>query len=371
MLDDGLYTPHTITENMQFKAKNDLINEILEVAQTYLKGSQLMELNRTLHECFNGYEIFVDNKLNLDENYEENNKTILTQFLHTKQVEGASPRTVDYYRTVLERFLEYLAISLPNVDADLIREYLQQYQKKNDCSNTTLDNIRRVFSSFFTFCQDEGFLHVNPMRRVKKIKSPKKRKKAFTDIELEAMREYLNDLPKTTDRLQLIRLRDKAIFEVLLSSGVRVQELVNINREDIDMDNKCFMVMGKGSKERMCYFSAKAKFNLNRLFNYEPKKQEQYKTRIENNPALFIDYRTGKRMGINGIERRIREIGNATDVHAHPHKFRRTFATNLIRKEVPIEQVMEMMGHSNMDTTMIYTELDQEQIKMNHNRYSD
>ena len=361
-----LTSSQNYVNSIEGKAKNDLINEILERAYAYLKGSQLKQLNVTLNECFEGYEIFVDNKLDTDENYQETNETILYTFLSTKKIEGASKRTIGYYRSTLEKFFEYVDCPLADVETEKIREYLNWKQSLNNCSNTTLDNIRRVLSTFFNFCLDEGIIQINPMRRVKKIKSTKVVKKAFDDLEIEAMREYLSQMPTKSHYEKLLKLRDRALFELLLSSGIRIHECVNLNKNDLDLNTNSFKVLGKGNKERICYFSPKAKYHLTKMFNFKPQK----KYAKHDNPALFINYRTGGRLGINAIERRLREMGAVLEIEVHPHKFRRTFATNLIRKEVPIEQVKEMMGHANMDTTMIYTVLDQEQIKMNHNKYS-
>lgn len=352
--------------SLQGKAKNDLITDILEMASIYLKGSQLMDLNKTLNKCFEGYEIFVDNKGLRDENYTETNQLILDNFLGTKKIEGASPRTLSYYRSTLIKLLEWADCPLADIETEKIREYLNYAQSLNNCSNSTLDNIRRVLSTFFNFCLDEGYIQINPMRRIKKIKSTKQVKKAFDDLELEAMREYLGNLPEQTEYLKLVKLRDRALFELLLSSGIRINECVNLNRNDIDLNQLTFKVLGKGNKERICYFSPKAKYHLQKLLTYTPSK----KYNDMDTHALFINYKQKTRIGINGVERRFRQIGKKLGIECHPHKFRRTFATTLIRKEVPIEQVKEMMGHANMDTTMIYTVIDQEQIKINHNRYS-
>lgn len=351
---------------LQGKAKTDLINEILERANMYLKGSQLMDLNRILNECFAGYEIFIDNTISQDENYNETNKNILDSFISTKKIEGTSSRTRTYYFTTVIKLLEWADCPLADIDTDEIREYLNHAQSLHNCSNVTLDNVRRVLSTFFAYCLDEGYIRFNPMRRIKKIKSTKQVKKAFTDDEIEMMREYFSRMPRNTTYNKLLKLRDRAIFELLLSSGIRIAECVNLNKDDLDLNSKSFKVLGKGNKERICYFSSKAKYHLEKLLEFPvPKKYARY-----DNPALFISYRTGGRMGINAIERRFRGIGQDLNIKIHPHKFRRTFATNLIRKEVPIEQVKELMGHNNMDTTMIYTVLDQEQIKVNHNKYA-
>lgn len=362
----NILTQSDTIDAIQGKAKNELIEEILSRASNYLRGSQLMDLNRILNECFDGYEIFVDNGRVIDENYEDMNKNILDSFIQTKKVEGASQRTTYYYHSIILKLIEWADMPLPDITTEKIREYFSYYQSLNNCSNATLDNTRRVFSVFFTFCLDEGYIQRNPMRRIKKIKSQKQVKEAFTDIELEKMRDYLSNMPKKTRFQEILRIRNRAIFELLLSSGIRLSECVSLNKEDLNMENNSFRVLGKGNKERMCYFSAKAKYWLQQLLDYRlPKKYVH-----PDNPALFINYQTGARYEKNGLGRMIRDIGKSVGVKSHPHKFRRTFATTLIRKEVPIEQVKELMGHSNMDTTMIYTILDQEQIKMNHNRYS-
>lgn len=364
---NGIIANSNYITSIQGKAKNDLIEEIIEKASIYLRGTQLMNLNKTLNECFEGYEIFIDNSMDRDENYPETNKLILENFISTKKIEGASERTLRYYHSSIIKMLNWADTPLADITTEMIREYLNYAQSLNNCSNITLDNIRRVLSTFFNFCLDEGYIQINPMRRIKKIKSTKIVKKAYSDLELEALREHISELPAHTEQYKCIKLRDRALFELLLSSGIRVQECVNLNRNDLDLNNLSFKVLGKGNKERICYFSQTAKYHLVKLLEYQPQKKEYP---LKSDDPLFISYKTGQRLGVNGVERRFRELGSEIGIVAHPHKFRRTFATNLIKKEVPIEQVKEMMGHSNMDTTMIYTVLDQDQIKMNHNRYS-
>lgn len=362
----SVLSDHNTIDALQGKAKNDLIEEILSRASNYLRGSQLMDLNRILNDCFEGYEIFVDKGLGIDENYAETNKNILDAFVSTKKVEGLSPRTIEYYFKTTIKFIEWIDMPLSDVTPDKVREYFSYYQGINNCTNTTLDNTRRVFSTFFAFCQDEGYIRTNPMRRVKKIKSQKQIKKPFEDIEIERMREYLSQMPSKTHYQKIKRIRDRALFELLLSSGIRISECTSLNKNDLDMEDNSFRIIGKGNKERVCYFSMTAKYWLQQLLNYELPEKYTY----PDNQALFINYRLGCRLDKNSIERNIRNMGNYLGIVAYPHKFRRTFATNLIRKEVPIEQVRDLMGHTNIDTTMIYTVLDQAQIKMNHNRYS-
>ena len=208
------------------------------------------------------------------------------------------------------------------------------------------------------------------MARIKKIKSAKKVKKPFTDFEIEKMRDELSRAPERTKSQKLFKLRDQALFELLLSSGIRLRECVQLNKSDIDLENKTFIVLGKGNKERQCYFSAKCQFYLSNYLNF---KYTGNTRKYADSPVLFISKNSkmeGYRFTLNGIETRIRELGRKCGVRAHPHKFRRTFATNLVNKGVPIEQIKELLGHANLDTTMIYAIVDQEQVRYNHRKYA-
>lgn len=356
---------------LQGKAKHDLIQNILEEASKYLKGSQLMELNRTLNKHFEGYEIFVEQNIELHENYVEENNTIIETFISNKKLEGLSPRSLSYYKNNLIKFIKYMDKPLTDVTTQDIRDYFKYFQGINNCSNVTLDSIRRVLNTFFNTINNEGYIQGNPMARIKKIKSPKKVKKPFTDLEIEKMREELNKHPERTKIQQLVKLRDLALFELLLSSGIRVGECARLNKSDIDLQNRTFTVLGKGNKERQCYFSTKCQFYLSNYLNFKyTGKSKKY---ADLSP-LFISIggRPAKdyRLGLNGIERHISEIGRKCGVKAHPHKFRRTFATNLVNKGVPIEQIKELLGHATLDTTMIYAIVDQDQVRYNHSKYA-
>jgi len=361
---DTLIQSDTIN-TLQGKAKHDLIQNILEESSHYLKGSQLMELNRTLNKHFEGYEIFVEQNIELHENYAEENKTILETYLSNKRLEGLSPRSLWYYEDTLVKFIEYEDKPLADITTQNIRDYFTYFQELNNCSNVTLDSVRRVLNTFFNTINNEGYIQGNPMARIKKIKSAKKVKKPFTDFEIERMRYVLNFKLERTKVQQYMKIRNQALFELLLSSGIRVRECANLNKEDIDLENRTFIVLGKGNKERTCYFSTKCQFYLDKLLNFHyTGKSKQFMDRKE----LFA----GKngRLQVNGIERLIRELGQECDVKAHPHKFRRTFATNLVNKGVPIEQIKELLGHANLDTTMIYAIVDKEQIRYNHTKYA-
>ena len=354
-------------DNLQAKAKRDLINDILEESGHYLKGSQLVELNKTLNKHFENYEIFILQDTDLHKNYKEENRSIIETFLSNKKLEGLSPRTISYYGNTLNDFINYMDKPLSDITTDNIREFFTHVQSRNNCSNATLDNIRRNLSSFFNTISNEGYIQTNPMARIKKIKSTKQVKKPFTDLEIEKMRNELNKKPEKTKLQQYEKIQKQALFELLLSSGIRLGECVQLNKSDIDLDDRTFIVLGKGNKERVCYFSAKCQFYLDKLINF----QYAGRTRkLADLGPLFVNVKRCNRLGQNAIERQIRELGAKCGVKAHPHKFRRTFATNLVNKGVPIEQIKELMGHANIDTTLIYAIVDKDQIRYNHTKYA-
>lgn len=359
------------TTELQVKAKTDLTNNILEEAAHYLKGSQVLELNKTLNKHFDHYEIFVEQNTNLHENYVEENKSIVNIYLQNKKLEGLSPRTLIAYSDSINDFVKYVDKHLSDVTSQDVREYLSYKQQLNDCSNTTIDNYRRNLSTFFNTICNEGYVQYNPMAKIKKIKSAKKVKKPFTEIEIEKMRDVLNSKPERTKTQKLFKIQAQALFELLLSSGIRLRECVQLNKEDINLQDRTFIVLGKGNKERICYFSVKCQYYLEKLLNFDyTGKTRKY----EDCEALFVTKSSkggyNHRLQHSGIERKIRNLGASCGVKAHPHKFRRTFATTLVRKGVPIEQIKELLGHANIDTTMIYAIVDESQIKYNHSKYA-
>ena len=364
---NSLLATNTTINTLQVQAKTNLTNEILEESSQYLQGSQLMELNKTLNKHFSNYEIFILEDKDLHENYPEENKTILEMYITNKMLEGCSPRTIAYYETTIKKFIEYIDKPLTDVTPEDIREYFQYFQGINNCSNATLDNIRRNLNTFFNTLSNEGHIQTNPMVRIKKIKSAKKVKKPYTDLEIEKMRDKLNKKSEHTKIQQYEKIQKQALFELLLSSGIRVNECVNLNKSDINLNDNTFVVLGKGNKERVCYFSTRCEYYLSKLLNFKYSGKTRKLADLE---PLFVNTKRCNRLGVSGIERHIREVGQACGVKAYPHKFRRTFATNLVNKGVPIEQVKELMGHANIDTTLIYAIVDQDQIRYNHTKYA-
>ncbi len=313
-----------------------IINEMAE----YLNISQLKKLQ----------EVLVIN-LSKDEPAKENigNSEYMSLFLDAKQIEGCSARTVHYYKVTLEHLLNNLHIPIRKMTTEDIRGYLVDYQKINNCSKVTIDNIRRNISSFFSWLEEEDYILKSPMRRIHKIKTKTVVKEVISDELIEKMRD------------QCTEKRDLAIIDLLYSTGIRVGELVNLNIGDLDLEQRECVVYGKGDKERRVYFDAKSKIHLK---NY-------LESRMDENPALFVTLDAPyDRLKISGVEIRLRELGRQLGVERiHPHKFRRTMATRAIDKGMPIEQVQKILGHSQIDTTMQYAMVNQSNVKSSHQKY--
>ena len=290
---------------------------------------------------------------NLSENeapkIEVSNEQYMYMFLDAKRVEGCSVRTINYYKTTVTHFLNFTIESVRKISTEDIRRYLSEYQSLNDCSKVTIDNIRRNLSSFFSWLEEEDYILKSPMRRIHKIRSKQPVKEIISDEEIELLRDSCDCL------------RDLAMLDLLYSTGIRVGELVNLNITDLNFEARECVVFGKGDKERRVYFDAKAKLHL----------KEYIESRTDNNPALFVSLdRRHDRLKISGVEIRIRELGRKLNLtKIHPHKFRRTMATRAIDKGMPIEQVQQILGHSQIDTTMQYAMVNQNNVKASHQRY--
>lgn len=314
----------------------EIINEMAEVLNT----AQLKKLQEVLlkHLSDNSLE-----KKNIS-NYE-----YLKMFLEAKQIEGCSERTIKYYEVTIEHLLKNVQNPIRKITTERMREYLVDYQKINNCGKTTVDNIRRNISSFFSWLEEEDYILKSPMRRIHKIKTKKAVKNVITDEEIEKLRDNCKNL------------RDTAMIDLLYSTGIRVGELVKLNIEDINFSERECIVFGKGDKERKVYFDAKSKIHLKNYID----------SRNDNNPALFVTLNAPyDRLKISGVEIRIRELGRLLNLEKiHPHKFRRTMATRAIDKGMPIEQVQKILGHSQIDTTMQYAIVNQNNVKASHRRY--
>jgi len=314
--------------------------KILNEMADYLNISQMKKLQETL------LKHLVENEAKTEE---IPNVEYLKMFIDAKQIEGCSERTLQYYRVTIEHMLGSIDTPIRKITTDEIRGYLVNYQKVNNCSKVTVDNVRRNMSSFFSWLEEEDYILKSPMRRIHKIKTKQPVKETITDEMIEKLRDNCTCV------------RDLAMIDLLYSTGIRVGELVGLNISDIDFEERECIVFGKGDKERRVYFDAKAKLHL----------QEYIESRTDDNPALFVTLDAPHaRLKISGVEIRVRELGRKLNIDKiHPHKFRRTMATRAIDKGMPIEQVQKILGHSQIDTTMQYAIVNQNNVKVSHRRY--
>ena len=314
--------------------------KILNEMADYLNISQMKKLQETLLKHLAENEAKTEEIPNVE---------YLKMFIDAKQIEGCSERTLQYYRVTIEHMLSSIETPIRKITTDEIRGYLVDYQKVNNCSKVTVDNVRRNMSSFFSWLEEEDYILKSPMRRIHKIKTKQPVKETITDEMIEKLRDNCTCV------------RDLAMIDLLYSTGIRVGELVGLNISDIDFEERECIVFGKGDKERRVYFDAKAKLHL----------QEYIESRTDDNPALFVTLDAPHaRLKISGVEIRVRELGRKLNIDKiHPHKFRRTMATRAIDKGMPIEQVQKILGHSQIDTTMQYAIVNQNNVKVSHRRY--
>ena len=277
------------------------------------------------------------------------NPNLLDAFVSAKRIEGCSEKTLKYYRTTIEAMTTSIDKSICHIQTEDLRSYLTEYQVKNNSSRVTIDNIRRILSSFFSWLEDEDYILKSPVRRIHKVKTATNIKETYTDEELEKMRDNCKEL------------RDLAIIDMLASTGMRIGEMVLLNKVDINFNERECVVFGKGDKERIVYFDARAKIHL----------QNYIESRTDENPALFVMLRAPyERIKIGGIETRLRKMGKTLKIEkVHPHKFRRTLATMAIDKGMPIEQLQQLLGHKRIDTTLQYAMVKQSNVKQAHRKY--
>lgn len=335
-------------KKINYHMKSKLINLIKNKMKPILDENQAVELENILISVLNDFNI-TEKTSNLSILESNENQDLLNNFLSAKRVEGCSERTIIYYRTTIFKMLDEVGLKIEDINTDDLRKYLANYKDKNNASKATIDNVRRVLSSFFSWLEDEDYILKNPVRRIRKIKTKKVVKEVISDEHFEILRDSCSNM------------RDLAMIELLASTGIRVGELVNLNIDDVLFNERECIVLGKGDSERVVYFDAKTKIHLLKYLE----------SRTDNNPALFVSFKKPyNRLGINAVERRIRELGNEANIKKiHPHKFRRTMATNAIDKGMPIEQVQKLLGHVQIDTTMQYAMVNQSNVKIAHRKY--
>ena len=324
--------------------KEKVIKEIEQKMASILNNEQKEKLKEVLLYTFYNIEV-----TNIKDELVDDTTDYAKMFIAAKRIEGCSERTLNYYETTIKTMVDKLSKKVNSIETEDLRNYLSEYQAKNNCSKITIDNVRRILSSFFAWLEDEDYIMKSPVRRIHKVKATQTVKETYTDEELEEMRDAC------------IEIRDLAMVDFLASTGVRVGELVNLDRVDIDMQERSCVVLGKGGKEREVYFDARTKIHLQNYLN----------SRTDNNPALFVSLlRPYDRLKISGVEIRLRELGKKINIKKiHPHKFRRTMATKAIDKGMPIEQVQVLLGHRKIDTTLQYAMVNQNNVRNSHKRF--
>lgn len=328
--------------------KTEIITEIEQSLLNYLDNAQMEMLHKVLYRCLRNVETNAKDAKSV-EICEYTNEELIKKFISAKEIEGCSKRTTKYYESTLMKMNSKMDKGITHMTTDDLRSYLADYQKMNNCSKASVDNVRRNLSSFFSWLEEENYILKSPMKRIHKIKTDKVIKETYSDETLELLRDNCNCL------------RDLAIIDILASTGMRVGELVKLNINDIDFENRECVVFGKGNKERPVYFDARTKIHLKNYLN----------SRTDSNQALFVSLDAPhNRLNISGVEIRLRQLGRRLGVSkVHPHKFRRTVATKAIDKGMPIEQVQSLLGHSQIDTTMHYAMVNQNNVKESHRKY--
>lgn len=323
--------------------KEELINQIQIQMLPFLNNAQLKMLQSVLEHAFYGVSVTSEGSTaTISENS-------VAAFVAAKLIEGCSEKTLAYYQNTIQAMISGIGKAAQQITTEDLRAYLTEYQNEHKISRVTIDNIRRILSSFFSWLEDEDYIVKSPVRRIHKVKTAKIIKETYTDEALELMRDNAPSL------------RDLAIIDLLASSGMRVGELVTLNRDDINFAERECVVFGKGDKERLVYFDARTKIHLqNYLFG-----------RDDDNSALFVSLKfPHDRLQIGGVETMLRGLGRQLNLtKVHPHKFRRTLATSAIDKGMPIEQVQQLLGHQKIDTTMHYAMVKQQNVKIAHRKY--
>ena len=327
--------------------KENIIQAIVAEMQRDLDCRQMARLKAVLASELHNVEII--EKSDCAKQQAQENEHLLNSFISAKKIEGCSDKTLAYYRNTIERLLVTLSLAICHISTTDIRTYLSDYQEEHQSSKVTIDNMRRIFSSFFAWLEDEDYIAKSPVRRIHKVKTDSLVKEVLSDEQLEQLRDCCTNK------------RDLAIIDILASTGIRVGELVKLNREDIDFHERQCVVFGKGNKERVVYFNARTKLHLQQYLN----------ERTDDNPALFVSLNSPhSRLTISGVEVRIRKLGQSLSMpKVHPHKFRRTLATMAIDKGMPIEQVQRLLGHVRIDTTLHYAIVNQNNVKLAHKKY--
>ena len=323
--------------------KDEIIRTVMQSMLPYLSNEQMARLTDALDHALYGINV------SRQEQQAPAEPDLLGGFLNAKRIEGCSEKTLCYYQDTIQTMIDGIGKGARQIITEDLRQYLTDYQTNRKVGKVTIDNIRRIISSFFSWLEDEDYIVKSPARRIHKVKTAKVVKDTYTDEALEQMRDNCHSV------------RDLAVIDMLASTGMRVGEMVGLNRDDVNFAERECVVLGKGNKERVVYFDARTKLHLE---NY-------LATRRDSNEALFVALRAPHdRLQIGGIETMLRSLGKQLCINkVHPHKFRRTLATAAIDKGMPIEQVQQLLGHQKIDTTMHYAMVKQQNVKQAHRKF--
>ena len=324
------------------------VEKIINTVEDFLDNNQRIKLKEILTEICLNYQIERIEQTKKQEIL-KNNTDILNKFISSKEIEGCSTRTLNYYKDNIIKILDTINLPIDEITTEILRNYLADYKSNSKAGMVTIDNIRRTLSSFFTWLENEDYIVKSPVRRIHKVKTTRRVKETLTDENLEKLRDTCSNV------------RDLAILELLISTGMRVGEITRLNISDMNFQERSCIVLGKGNSEREVYFSAKSKMYIKKYLEM----------RTDNNEALFVSLiKPYNRLGISGIEILIRNLGKEANINkVHPHKFRRTMATMAIDKGMPIEQVQKLLSHIKIDTTMEYAMVNQSNVKNSHRKY--
>lgn len=324
--------------------KNEFLEKILREVKPFIWKKDIKNVSNVIGNCFIGVEV-----RKIDDGNPINNKDALNLFIEAKRIEGCSERSIKYYELTLKSFFKSITKNYLVIETEDIRKYLSNYSQNSKVSKITIDNVRRVISTLFTWLESENYILKSPTRRIHKIKIGKVVKETYSDEMIELIRKNTKNI------------RDLAIIDFLISTGVRVGELVKLNVEDLNLEAKECIVLGKGNKQRKVYFDARTKIEI----------QQYLSLRKDDSKALFVSLsKPFNRLQISGVEIILKKIGNKVGLgRVHPHKFRRTLATKAIDKGMPIEQVQRMLGHAKIDTTLEYAMVDENNVKISHKKY--
>lgn len=327
--------------------KETFLSAVIHRLEYNFTADQITKVAEVVEDELSKYEI--SGQASDEEIRMRENSQLVGVFLSAKRIEGCSEKTIHYYQSSIEKLLTAIEKEVRDITTNDIRCYLAEQQDTRQLSKVTIDNLRRIFSSFFSWLEDEDYITKSPVRRIHKVRTDTLVKEVLSDESMEVLRDNCTEI------------RDIAMIDLLASTGIRVGELVKMNREDIDFQERQCVVFGKGNKEREVYFNARTKIHLKRYLD----------ERTDNNPALFVSLSTPhSRLTISGVETRLRHLGkHANILKVHPHKFRRTLATMAIDKGMPIEQVQKLLGHVKIDTTLHYAMVNQTNVKLAHRKF--